>query len=106
MPSITFISHDGTEQQVDADNGTSLMQTALDNDVGGIAADCGGACSCGTCHCYIDEAWIEKAGTAGEIEQQILEFAIDPKPNSRLSCQVVVEDKLDGMVVHLPETQY
>jgi len=106
MPSITFISHDGTEQQVEAENGISVMQTALDNDIEGIAADCGGACSCGTCHCYVDEAWVEKTGAAGEIEEQILEFAIEPKANSRLSCQLVVQDDLDGLVVHLPESQY
>lgn len=106
MPSITFINHEGTEQKVEADAGTSVMQAALDNDIEGIAADCGGACSCGTCHCYVDDAWIEKTGPAGEIEEQILEFAIEPKANSRLSCQIVVQDDLDGLVVHLPESQY
>ena len=106
MLSITFIEHDGTEHKVETDSGATVMQAALDNGIHGVAADCGGACSCGTCHCYIDETWEEKAGPASEVEQQILEFAMDPKSNSRLSCQVIVEDHLDGLVVHLPESQY
>jgi 2Fe-2S ferredoxin len=105
MPLIKFISHDGTEQEVHVASGTSVMHAAVDNGVSGILADCGGTCSCATCHCYIDEAWQEKTGEADEVEQQMLDFVLDPQPNSRLSCQIVVDDSLDGLVVRLPASQ-
>lgn len=105
MPAVTFISHDGIEQEVHVAAGTTLMHAAVDNNVNGILADCGGACSCATCHCYVDDAWLAKVGKADETEQQMLEFVIDPRPNSRLSCQLVVQDELDGLVVRLPESQ-
>jgi len=106
MPSITFISHDGTEQEVHVPAGTTVMHAAIDNGVSGILADCGGACSCATCHCFIDEAWTEKVGEADEVEAQMLDFVMDPQPNSRLSCQITVTDELDGLVVRLPESQF
>jgi 2Fe-2S ferredoxin len=105
MPAVTFISHDGTEQEVHVTAGTSVMHAAVDNNVRGILADCGGACSCATCHCYVDDAWLAKVNQADEVEQQMLEFVIDPLPNSRLSCQIEVTDELDGLVVKLPESQ-
>lgn len=105
MPLIKFISHTGDEQEVHVSAGTSVMQAAMDNGVAGILADCGGACSCATCHCYVDDAWVEKTGKPDEVEEQMLDFVMEVKPTSRLSCQIAVEDELDGLVVHLPESQ-
>lgn len=105
MPSIKFIRHDGTEQEVHVTAGTNVMHAAIDNDVRGILADCGGACSCATCHCYVDEAWLEKTGEPDEVEEQMLDFVMEHQPNSRLSCQIVVRDELDGLVIRLPESQ-
>lgn len=106
MPLVIFISHDGREQEVHVETGTSLMHAAVDNGVSGILADCGGACSCATCHCYIDEEWLGKTGTADAIEAEMLDFVMDARPNSRLSCQIIVRDDLDGLVVRLPEKQF
>lgn len=105
MPLIKFIQHDGAEQEVHVSPGTSVMHAAIDNAVSGILADCGGACSCATCHCYVDEAWQDKTGEANEVEAQMLDFVMEPQPNSRLSCQIVVSDGLDGLVIRLPEGQ-
>ncbi len=105
MPLIKFISHDGAEHEVHVAAGTSVMHAAIDNNVSGILADCGGACSCATCHCYVDEAWQDKTGTADGVETEMLDFVLEPQPNSRLSCQIVVDDSLDGLVVHLPASQ-
>jgi len=105
LPSIKFISHDGSVREVHVAAGTSVMHAAVDNGVSGILADCGGACSCATCHCYIDEAWREKTGEPDEVEAQMLDFVMHPQPNSRLSCQIVMEDELDGLVVRLPVSQ-
>jgi len=105
MPLITFIDHDGTEREVHAASGTSVMQAAVDNDVTGILADCGGACSCATCHCYVDDAWQEKTGEPTDVEAQMLDFVMDRQSNSRLSCQIVVDDELDGLIIRLPVSQ-
>jgi 2Fe-2S ferredoxin len=106
MPSVTFISHDGNEQEVHVPAGTTVMHAAVDNGVSGILADCGGACSCATCHCFVDDAWKDKVGEADEVEAQMLDFVMDPQPNSRLSCQITVTDELDGLVVRLPASQF
>ena len=106
MPQITYIEHNGTEHSIEVPNGNSVMQGAMDNLIEGIVAECGGACSCATCHVKVDEAWFEKTGGPGELEEQMLECAIDAGPTSRLSCQITVSDELDGLVVHLPESQY
>jgi len=106
MPKITFIDFQGNRSDVDAKLGYSLMEAAVINDVDGIDADCGGACACATCHVYIDQAWVEKTGTADELEAEMLEVAEEVKPNSRLSCQIKVTDQMDGMEVHMPESQY
>jgi len=82
------------------------METAVDNGVSGVVADCGGACSCATCHVYIDPDWVARLPEPGESEQELLEFAVDLKDNSRLSCQIEVTEEMDGMVVHTPESQY
>ena len=101
MPQIIFISHDGREQEVDTTSGTSVMQAAVDNYIDGILADCGGACSCATCHCIVDESWVDKLPPADPIEMQMIECAIDPQPNSRLSCQLEMNEDLDGLIVRL-----
>lgn len=106
MPLIKFISHDGAEQEVHVAAGTSVMHAAVDNGVSGILADCGGACSCATCHCYVDETWREKAGEPNAVEAEMLDFVIDQQAGSRLSCQIVVEDDLDGLVIKLPASQF
>ncbi len=106
MPTVKFIEADGTEKIVEVTEGTSLMQAALENDVVGIQGDCGGACSCATCHCYIDESFASKTGEPDPIESSMLDFAVDPQPNSRLGCQVEVTEALSGIVVRLPASQY
>ncbi len=106
MTRVRFVSADGKVREVEATNGSSLMQAATDNAIAEIVAECGGACSCATCHCYIDEAWTAKLPKADEIEQAMLECALEPRENSRLSCQITVSDELDGITVHLPEAQY
>lgn len=106
MTKVTFIDPAGAEHQVNVEKGTSLMQAAMDNGIDGIVAECGGACSCATCHCYIDESWVAKVGEPSSIEQDMLDCVIDPQPNSRLSCQVIVDDTLDGLVVKLPKSQF
>lgn len=105
MPRITFITHDENTFTVDVESGTSLMQAAVNNDIEGIVGECGGLCSCATCHCYIDPAWTAKTGDADDMERDMLECALEPAENSRLGCQVEVSDDLDGLVVRLPEAQ-
>ncbi|MBO9495183.1 (2Fe-2S)-binding protein [Thalassotalea sp. G20_0] len=106
MPLIQFVTHDGNQYEADIDSGSTLMQGAVDNMIDGILAECGGACSCATCHCYIDEGWAEIVGSAEGMEQEMLDVVREPRETSRLSCQIVVTDEMDGMVVHLPESQY
>ncbi len=105
MTKILFIAHDGSEQTVDAKNGDSIMETAVSNSVIGIDADCGGACACATCHVYIDEKFTAITGAPNEMEQSMLDFAEDVQANSHLSCQIIVTDKMDGMIVRTPESQ-
>jgi ferredoxin, 2Fe-2S len=106
MPKITFIQPDGTEQVVEAQSGMTVMEAAKKNDVEGIEAECGGACACATCHVYVDEAWREAVGGPSEMEEDMLDFAFDVRPVSRLSCQIKVSDALDGLVVRVPEKQF
>ena len=105
MPRITYIDQDGGERVVDAPLGGTVMESAVDNDVDGIVAACGGCCSCSTCHVYVDDDWIEAVGPRQDDEEYTLEFGIDVRPNSRLSCQIEVTEELDGLVVHLPAEQ-
>ena len=105
MAKITYIAHDGTKFEVDAENGTTVMENAIKNSVPGIEAECGGACACATCHVYVDEAWAEKAGSPEAMEEDMLDFAFEVQPTSRLSCQIKVSDALDGLVVKVPERQ-
>ena len=105
MAKITYIEHDGTEHTVEVKTGLSVMEGAIRNNVPGIDADCGGACACATCHVYVDEAWRAKVGGPSPMEEDMLDFGYDVKPNSRLSCQIKVTEDLDGLVVRTPERQ-
>ena len=108
MPKITYIEHNGTEHSIQVPVGRSVMQGAVDNNVPGIDADCGGECACATCHVYIDPAWLERIGQpeAGSQEASMLSFAAVTQPDSRLSCQLQVTEALDGLVVRMPEGQH
>ena len=107
MPNVTFILPDESEVTVEALAGDSLMQTAVDNGIEEITADCGGCCSCATCHCFITPAWQGKVTPADDMEQALLETAIeDVQPNSRLSCQITLDDSLDGLVVKVPQSDW
>jgi 2Fe-2S ferredoxin len=106
MPKITYIEHDGTEHQVDGDVGSTVMNVALDNLVPGIDADCGGECSCATCHVMVDPAWMPKVGEPSEAEESMLDLNPERVSNSRLSCQIPVTEDLDGLIVNLPEFQF
>lgn len=105
MTKITFVAPDGTRYDIDAPNGSTAMENAIKNDVPGIEAECGGACACATCHVYVDEAWTEKTGEPEAMEEDMLDFAYDVRPNSRLSCQIKISDELDGLVLTVPERQ-
>jgi 2Fe-2S ferredoxin len=105
MPKITFIDHNGTARAVEGEIGATVMETAIRHGVPGIDAECGGACACATCHVYVDDAWREAAGAPSSMEEDMLDFAFDVRPNSRLSCQIRVKAELDGLVVTTPERQ-
>ncbi len=105
MAKITYIEFDGTRHEVDVASGLNVMEGAVKNLIPGIDADCGGACACATCHVYVDPDWQEKTGTPGEMELSMLDFAEDVQKTSRLSCQIEVDDTLDGLIIRLPETQ-
>ncbi len=105
MTKITFIAFDGTRYDVDAANGSTVMENAIKNAVPGIEAECGGACACATCHVYVDDAWTEAVGQPAVMEEDMLDFAYDVRPSSRLSCQIKVRAELDGLVVSVPERQ-
>lgn len=106
MPKITFIQFDGTKTYIDAEIGSTVMNTALDNLVPGIDADCGGECSCATCHVIVSESDMKKVGQPSEAEESMLDLNPDRTRYSRLSCQIKVTEDLDGLVVNLPEFQY
>jgi ferredoxin, 2Fe-2S len=105
MPKITYIESNGTEHAVDAETGSTVMESAIKNGVPGIEAECGGACACATCHVYVEEEWREKTGGPSPMEEDMLDFGYDVRPNSRLSCQIKVTDDLDGLIVRVPERQ-
>ena len=105
MAKITYIEFDGTEHVVDVPSGLSVMEGAIDNNLPGIEAECGGMCSCATCHVYVDPAWTDATGSPGDIEQGMLDSALDLQDESRLSCQIDVGDELDGLIVRMPELQ-
>ncbi|MEM9755139.1 MAG: 2Fe-2S iron-sulfur cluster-binding protein [Pseudomonadota bacterium] len=106
MAKITFIEHNGTEHIIDVAEGLTVMEAARDNNIPGIEADCGGACACSTCHVYIHPDWVPKLPEIDPMEEDMLEFAYEPDPSrSRLTCQLQVNDDLDGLVVQMPERQ-
>lgn len=106
MAKIIFVDSEGTEREVDAQNGESVMDAAVKNSIPGIDADCGGACACATCHVYVDAAFMDKVGEQEDMEKSMLDFAENVEPNSRLSCQITVSDALDGLRVTTPESQH
>jgi 2Fe-2S ferredoxin len=105
MVKLCLISHDGVHHELEVAEGTTVMQAALNNMVPGILGDCGGACSCATCHAYVDPAWQDKLGAPGEDEEMMLDGVLEQRPTSRLTCQLVVDASLEGMVLHLPQRQ-
>ncbi|MBX9461515.1 MAG: (2Fe-2S)-binding protein [Aquamicrobium sp.] len=105
MTKITYIAFDGTRFEVDAENGSTVMENAIRNSVPGIEAECGGACACATCHVYVDDAWTDVVGPPEAMEEDMLDFAYEVRPTSRLSCQIRVRDEIDGLVVSIPERQ-
>jgi 2Fe-2S ferredoxin len=105
MVQITYIDSGGTARTVEAEVGSTVMESAIKNDIPGIEAECGGACACATCHVYIEPDWQEKVGGPSPMEEDMLDFGYDVRPNSRLSCQIKVTEALDGLTVRVPERQ-
>ena len=105
MPKITYIEHNGKSHTVEVPKELSVMEGALQNNIPGIDADCGGACACATCHVYVDEKWFNKLQKKEDAEQDMLDMAFEPKKFSRLACQITATDELDGLVVKMPSKQ-
>ena len=105
MAKFTYIEHNGTNHTVDVQNGLTVMEGAVQNNIPGMDADCGGSMACATCHVYVQEDWFDKINKKNEGEDDMLDQAYEPKKNSRLSCQIIVSDDLDGLVVDMPEKQ-
>ena len=105
MPKITYIDSSGNQKTIEVEIGLTVMEGAIQNDVTGIDADCGGGMSCATCHVYVKEEWLNKLPKAEDGEQDMIDMAFEPKKNSRLSCQLIVTDELNGMVVTTPSKQ-
>ena len=105
MPKITYVTHDDQSRTIEVQNGLTVMEGAVQNDIPGIDADCGGGMACATCHVYVKEEWFNKLPKKEDGEEDMLDMAFEPKKNSRLSCQLMVSDQLDGLVVNLPEKQ-
>ncbi|KAB7646156.1 2Fe-2S iron-sulfur cluster-binding protein [Polymorphobacter fuscus] len=106
MARITYVEFNGTAHSVEVANGVSLMEGAISNGVPGIDGDCGGNAACATCHVYVDGAWTGKTGTPNEMEDAMLDLADGKRDNSRLACQILASDDLDGLVIEMPETQH
>ena len=105
MPKITYIDNKGDSKTIDVDNGLTVMEGAIQNDIPGIDADCGGSMACATCHVYVEEKWLNKLSKAEDAEVDMIDMAYEPKKNSRLSCQLIVSDELDGLTLTTPEKQ-
>ncbi len=105
MPKITFVDPDGATHTVEAEIGASVMETAMKNEVPGIIASCGGSCACATCHVYVDPDWLERTGDRSLEEEDMLDTAVDVEPNSRLSCQIKIDEALDGLTVRIASRQ-
>ena len=105
MPKIPYIESNGSTHTIEAANGLSVMEGAVQNNIPGIDADCGGSMACATCHVYVKEEWFNKLPKKEDGEEDMLDMAFEPKKNSRLSCQLMISEQLDGLVVNLPEKQ-
>ena len=105
MPKITYIDYEGNSKTIKVDNGLSVMEGAIQNDIPGIDADCGGSMACATCHVYVEEKWLNKLSKPEDAEVDMIDMAYEPKKNSRLSCQLIVSDDLDGLTITTPAKQ-
>ena len=105
MAKITYITHDKKNHTIEVQNGLTVMEGAVQNDIPGIDADCGGGMACATCHVYVNDEWYDKISDKEDGEDDMLDMAFEPKKNSRLSCQLIVSDDLDGLIVKTPEKQ-
>jgi 2Fe-2S ferredoxin len=106
MPTITYVTKDGVRHETEVENGYSVMEGAINNGIDGIVAECGGACACATCHSYIDAAWLDKLPPMDDMEDSMLDAAYERKDNSRLTCQIEVNDELDGLVDYVADNDY
>ena len=105
MTKITYIDNEGNSKTIEVENGLSVMEGAIQNNIPGIDADCGGSMACATCHVYVEEKWLNKIPKAEDAEVDMIDMAFEPKKNSRLSCQLIVSDVLDGLTVTTPSKQ-
>ena len=105
MPKITYIEHTGKSHSVEVPKELSVMEGAIQNNIPGIDADCGGSCACATCHVYVEEKWFDKLPNKEDAEQDMLDMAFEPQKFSRLACQITIADELDGLVVKMPSKQ-
>ena len=105
MPKITYITHKDEKHTVEVQNGLTVMEGAVQNDIPGIDADCGGGMACATCHVYVKDGWFDKIPPKEDGEEDMLDMAFEPKKNSRLSCQIIISDELDGLIVNIPSKQ-
>ena len=105
MPKITYIDNQENSKTIEVENGLSVMEGAVQNNIPGIDADCGGSCACATCHVYVDDDWVDKLPEQSDAEKDMLDFAFETKGTSRLSCQIFLDEDLDGIAVSLPEKQ-
>jgi 2Fe-2S ferredoxin len=105
MPSVTYILSDGSSRTIEAPVGSTVMENAVRNGIAGIEAECGGACACATCHVYVEPDWVEAVGEPAPMEEDMLDFAVDVQPTSRLSCQIKLTAALDGLTVRIPARQ-
>jgi len=105
MPKINYITADGERHEIQVDQGYTVMEGAVNNDIDGIPAECGGACACATCHAYVDQEWLPKLPAMDDMEDSMLDAAYERRDNSRLTCQIEVTDELDGLIVHIAENE-
>ena len=105
MPKITYQDNQGNSKTIEVENGLTVMEGAIQNDIPGIDADCGGSMACATCHVYVEEKWLNKLPKAEEAEVDMIDMAYEPKKNSRLSCQIIVSSDIDGLIITTPKKQ-
>jgi 2Fe-2S ferredoxin len=105
MPKITYKDQKGNSKTIEVNNGLTVMEGAVQNNITGIDADCGGSMACATCHVYVEESWFNKLPDPEDAEKDMIDMAYEPKKNSRLSCQIIVSDEIDGLTVKTPEKQ-